>query len=188
VTRIYSNTGIDLAASFVATRAGRPFAALLREWVLDPLRMARSRLVDAPSSGLVGSARDLGSFGLELLRPRLLSGASLATATAVAFPGLRGVLPGVGRFDPCDWGLGFELRDGKTPHWTGTRNSAGTFGHFGRSGAFLWVDPSAGIALACLTDRDFGSWALEAWPVLSDAVLDAYQAQLPGSPFTGPTI
>ena len=27
-----------------------------------------------------------------------------------------------------------------------------TFGHFGRSGTFLWVDPEAGIALACLTD------------------------------------
>jgi len=27
----------------------------------------------------------------------------------VAFPGLAGVLPGLGRYDPCDWGLGFEI-------------------------------------------------------------------------------
>ena len=40
----------------------------------------------------------------------------------------------------------------KSPHWTGTRNSPRTFGHFGRSGTFLWVDPEAGVALGCLTD------------------------------------
>jgi CubicO group peptidase (beta-lactamase class C family) len=79
----------------------------------------------------------------------------------------------VARYDALDWGLGFELRDGKTPHWTGSRNSPETFGHFGGSGSFLWVDPVAGIALACLTDRRYGPWALEAWPALSDAVLEA---------------
>ena len=59
------------------------------------------------------------------------------------FPGLGGVLPGVGRFQPLDWGLGFELRDAKHPHWTGRRNSPATFGHFGGAGTFLWVDPVA---------------------------------------------
>ncbi len=97
----------------------------------------------------------------------------IAEATTVAFPGLRGVLPGFGLQDPNDWGLGFEIRGAKTPHWTGARNSPGTFGHFGATGTFLWLDPAAGIALACLTDRPFGSWAGEAWPALSDAVLAA---------------
>jgi CubicO group peptidase (beta-lactamase class C family) len=76
-----------------------------------------------------------------------------------------------GRFDPNDWGLGFELRDDKSPHWTGSRNSPRTFGHFGGSGTFLWVDPEAGLALGVLTNFDFGDWAKEAWPRLSDAVL-----------------
>jgi CubicO group peptidase (beta-lactamase class C family) len=89
----------------------------------------------------------------------------------VQFPGLDGVVPGFGRQQPNDWGLGFELRDAKSPHWTGSLNSPGTFGHFGRSGTFLWVDPDAGAALGVLTDRDFGDWASEAWPVLADAVL-----------------
>jgi CubicO group peptidase (beta-lactamase class C family) len=95
----------------------------------------------------------------------------MQAATSVVFPGLAGVLPGVGPFDPLDWGLGFELRDSKVPHWTGSRNSPRTFGHFGGSGAFLWVDPAIDRALAFLTDRAYGPWALEVWPALSDAVI-----------------
>ena len=60
---------------------------------------------------------------------------------------------------PNDWGLGFEIRDGKSPHWTGSSNSGRTYGHFGQSGTFLWVDPDADLALVVLTDRDFGEWA-----------------------------
>ncbi len=172
-TRIYSNAGFDILASFTEARAGRPFQSLLREWVLDPLGMTGTHLVDRPSSGLTGPVADLAAFAFELLRPRVLRATALAEATTVAYPGLRGVLPGVGRFDPLDWGLGFELRDAKTPHWTGARNSPRTFGHFGASGAFLWVDPDAGLALACLPERPFGPWALDAWPTLSDAVLAA---------------
>jgi len=90
---------------------------------------------------------------------------------SVQFPGLKGVLPGFGRMEPNDWGLGFELRDAKSPHWTGAHNSPRTFGHFGRTGSFLWVDPHRGLALACLTDLAFGDWARDAWPRLADAVL-----------------
>jgi CubicO group peptidase (beta-lactamase class C family) len=122
----------------------------------------------------VAPAGDLLLLGRELLAPKVLSEAMLARATAVAFPGLDGVVPGFGRQDPSDWGLGFELRDGKDPHWTGSRNSPRTFGHFGRSGTFLWVDPDAGLACACVTDRDFGPWAAEAWPALSDAVVATF--------------
>ena len=172
-TRIYSNAGFDALAVVLAAAAGRPFPVLLREWVLDPLGMDATRLVDRPSSGMVGPLSDLAAFALELLQPRLLTPAELAAATTVAFPGLRGVLPGVGLQDPNDWGLGFELRDGKAPHWTGQGNSPSTFGHFGASGTFLWVDPEARLALACLTNRAFGPWALDAWPPFSDSVLAA---------------
>jgi CubicO group peptidase (beta-lactamase class C family) len=114
------------------------------------------------------------ALGRELLSPTLISAETLATATAVTFPNLAGVLPGFGRQDPNDWGLGFELRDHKAPHWTGTTNSPQTFGHFGRSGSFLWVDPVAGLSCGSLSDRDFGPWAAEAWPALSDAMIANY--------------
>lgn len=172
-TRIYSNTGIDVAAAHLAAAADRPFAALLREWVLDPLGMTSTSLVDRPSAGMAGPLADLARLALELLVPSLLPAAALAEATSPVFPDLRGVLPAFGLQDPCPWGLGFEVRGGKSPHWTGSRCSPATFGHFGRSGTFLWVDPVAGVALACLTDREFGPWAAEAWPPFSDAVMAA---------------
>ncbi len=96
-------------------------------------------------------------------------------ATSVQFPGLDGVLPGFGRQRPNDWGLGFEIRDGKSPHWTGAANSARTYGHFGQSGTFLWVDPDAETALVVLTDRPFGEWAHAVMPALSDEVLRDYR-------------
>jgi CubicO group peptidase (beta-lactamase class C family) len=171
--RIYSNPGFDLLGALVADRDGRPFDAVLGDWVLGPLGMSGTTLVDRPAQGLEGPLADLASFALELLRPTLLDPEVAAEATSVVFPGLPGVLPGVGRFDPCDWGLGFELRDGKEPHWTGSANSPSTFGHFGGAGTFLWIDPVARLGLAVLTDREFGPWALDAWPRLSDAVLSA---------------
>ena len=84
---------------------------------------------------------------------------------------MDGVLPGYGMQRPNDWGLGFELRAHKSPHWTGNRHLPATFGHFGRSGTFLWVDPKSGAACVALTDRDFDQWGKDAWPVFSDEVL-----------------
>jgi CubicO group peptidase (beta-lactamase class C family) len=171
--RIYSNTGIELAARHLERAAALPFATYLDEAVLAPLGMTASALPGSPAHQLRSTVDDLSRFAAELLAPTLISGETLAGATTVEFPGLRGVLPGVGTFDPLDWGLGFELRDGKRPHWTGTTNSAATYGHFGGAGTFLWVDPAVPAALVCLTDREFGPWALDAWPLLSDAVLAA---------------
>ena len=128
-------------------------------------------LAGPPGSGVEGSLEQLLVVARELMEPTRIARETLDEAVSVQFPGLDGVLPGFGRQTPNDWGLGIELRDAKSPHWTGRRNSERTFGHFGRSGTFLWVDPDAGLALACLTDRTFGDWAKEAWPRLSDDVL-----------------
>ena len=168
--RIYSNAGFEVLAETVARAAEMPFERYLAEAVLLPLGLD-VELRGSPAAGLEGNLDDLLRLGAELQRPTLVAAETLAEATAVQFPGLAGVLPDLGRMDPNDWGLGFELKDAKSPHWTGSRNSPRTFGHFGGSGAFLWVDPEAGLALACLTDLEFGPWVLEVWPRLSDAVL-----------------
>jgi CubicO group peptidase (beta-lactamase class C family) len=168
--RIYSNTGIELAAGLLEERAEMPFADYFVQAVVGPLGLA-GRLAGSPAHGYRGPLDDLLALGRELLRPTLVADETLAEATTVQFPGLTGVLPGIGRMEPNDWGLAFELRDSKSPHWTGTRNSVRTFGHFGASGTFLWVDADAGLACGVLTDRRFGDWAIEAWPPFSDAVL-----------------
>jgi CubicO group peptidase (beta-lactamase class C family) len=170
--RVYSNVGFEALAQHIEERAGMPFVDYLDAGVLQPLGM-HAELRGSPAADLHGSLDDLVLLARELQRPTLVAPETLAEATTVQFPGLAGVLPDFGRFDPNDWGLGFELRDEKSPHWTGSRNSPRTFGHFGGTGTFLWVDPEAGLALGVLTNLEFGDWAKEAWPRLSDAVLIA---------------
>jgi CubicO group peptidase (beta-lactamase class C family) len=174
--RIYSNAGIEQAAALVAERAHMPFEDYLRTAVLEPLRLAGA-LHGSPAWGYRGPLDDLLALGRELLAPTLLAPETLAEAVSVQFPGLSGVLPSFGRMEPNDWGLAFELRDAKSPHWTGARNSPQTFGHFGAAGTFLWVDPVLGAACSVLTDREFGPWAIEAWPRFSDAVVVAVRNQ-----------
>jgi CubicO group peptidase (beta-lactamase class C family) len=168
--RIYSNTGFDLLAAVINDRTGYLFPDYLALQVLEPLGID-AQLQGRPSEGLVGDLSGLASFASELLSPSLLGRDLFSQAITVAFPGLAGVLPGIGRYNPLDWGLGFELRGVKNPHWTGRTNSPETFGHFGGAGSFLWVDPVPGLALCGLSGRQFGDWALEAWPAIADAVL-----------------
>jgi CubicO group peptidase (beta-lactamase class C family) len=192
--RIYSNVGFRVLAEAVADAVGTTFASWLSTSVLDPLempgtRLGRRREIDGdPAAGAVSTLDDLARLARCLLeRGAPVVGPDLfAEATTVQFPGLAGLVPGVGRFDPCDWGLGFELHDGKRPHWMGDRRSPSAFGHFGASGCFLWVDPAAALAAAAVTDRAFedDKWAMATWPAWSDRLpaegSRGAQAQPPG--------
>jgi CubicO group peptidase (beta-lactamase class C family) len=176
--RIYSNVGFRILAEAVADAAGTTFASWLSTSVLDPLGMTATELVHRrgidgdPAAGAASTLDDLTRLARCLLdQGAPVAGPDLfAEATSVQFPGLAGLVPGVGRFDPCDWGLGFELHDGKRPHWMGDRRSPAAFGHFGASGCFLWVDPDTALAAAAVTDRDFDDdkWAMATWPGWSD--------------------
>ncbi len=168
--RIYSNAGFEAAAERVAANAEMPFEEYLQKAVLNPLGM-QAVLRGSPAGFLYGTLEDLVKLARELLAPTLVAPETFAEATSVQFPGLAGVIPDLGRFDPNDWGLGFELKDGKQPHFSGMLTSPRTFGHWGGSGTFLWVDPEREIALGVLTDLEFGDWAKEAWPPFSDAVV-----------------
>lgn len=169
--RIYSNCGFELLAQHLAERTGITFEKYLTSGVLEPLGMASTTLEGSPAHGARSTAADLAAWALEMLRPRLLDPATVTAARTNQFGDLAGVLPGFGRQSPNTWGLGVEVRDRKRPHWTGTTNSPATFGHFGQSGAFVWVDPDASLALVGLGDVDFGPWAGVLWPALSDVVL-----------------
>jgi CubicO group peptidase (beta-lactamase class C family) len=171
--RMYSNYGFTVLADTVQRESGIEFTRYLTEAVFEPLGMTTTGLEDgaeAAGYGATSTVDDLAVFAADLLRPSLVSSEMHADATAVQFPGLDGVLPGYGVQRPNDWGLGFEIRDAKSPHWTGAQNSARTFGHFGQSGGFIWADPEVELALVVLTDRDFGDWALDLWPAISDRV------------------
>jgi CubicO group peptidase (beta-lactamase class C family) len=172
--RVYSNVGIELAAALVEAGTGLPFAAYL-EQALAPLRLGSTSLRGPASRAGVSSSEDLARVLAELITPTgLLHPSTLADAVSVQYPGLRGVLPGFGGQDPNDWGLGFEIRAHKHPHWTGATNSPATYGHFGQSGTMMWVDPSVAVGVVALSDEPFGPWAAQAWPTLSDAVLASY--------------
>jgi CubicO group peptidase (beta-lactamase class C family) len=172
--RVYSNVGIELAAELVEAATDMPFARYLDEAVARPLSLTNTSLPGSPARDGVSTAADLARVISELLSPTgLLSAATVADLATVQYPGLRGVLPGYGGQDPNDWGLGFEIRGHKSPHWTGRTNSAETYGHFGQSGTMVWIDPAAGLGLVALADRDFDEWARQAWPALSDAALAA---------------
>jgi CubicO group peptidase (beta-lactamase class C family) len=177
--RMYSNYGFAVLAETVQQASGIEFGRYLTEAVFEPLGMTATRLdggAQGAGSGATSTVTDLAAFAADLLSPATVSAAMHAEAITVQFPGLDGVLPGYGVQRPNDWGLGFEIRDAKSPHWTGTNNSPGSYGHFGQSGTLIWADPQAKLALVVLTDRDFGDWALPLWPALSDSVLAAHNS------------
>ena len=169
--RIYSNTGFEILAHALEEHSSITFSEYLQEAVFQPLGMVNSSLPGTAAAGGTSTVADLTKFAAELLNPTLVSPSLFADATQPVFPGLPGVLPGFGRQADNAWGLGFEIKAGKSPHWTGTQNSPRTFGHFGQSGTFLWCDPQLQAAAVALTDRPFGSWAVEAWPAFSDGVI-----------------
>lgn len=178
--RIYSNFGFQVLAETIEQHSGIEFGQYLKEAVFEPLGMASSGLDGGAAGagfGATSSVTDLVAFASDLLSPRTVSAQMHADAISVQFPGLAGILPGYGSQRPNDWGLGFEIRDGKSPHWTGATNSGRTFGHFGQSGTFIWVDPAVDLALVVLTARDFGDWAKEPWSALSGEVMRVYGAE-----------
>jgi CubicO group peptidase (beta-lactamase class C family) len=171
--RIYSSAGFEVLADHIADATAIDFPDYLAEAVYRPLGMGSTTLEGSAGHGASASLADLVAFAGELVSPRLLASETLEEAVTEQFRGLDGIVPGYGMHKPCPWGLGFELREAKYPHWTGQHNSPATFGHFGQSGTLLWVEPEIETALVVLTDRDFGDWAKKVWPELSDRVVDA---------------
>lgn len=170
--RIYSNSGFEALADHLEAASGMSATDYVRAAVVEPLGLTDTGFATASlAHGLESTLADVARFAQELLAPTLIAAQTLSNATSVHFPGLAGVLPGFGRQQPNDWGLGFELRSEKSPHWTGHTSSPATFGHFGRSGTLLWVDPERDVAMVVLTNKLFDEWARQSWPTMTDQVL-----------------
>jgi CubicO group peptidase (beta-lactamase class C family) len=174
--RIYSSESFRVLGAALANATGLPFATYVREAVLDPLGMAHTTF-DEPGAGSHSNVLDLVALCREFLSPTLIAASTLATATTAWWPELDGVLPGFGRQEPNPWGLGFELRGDKSPHWMGSAVGPRSFGHFGQRGAFLWVDPVRKVGVVCVCDRPFGPWASEQWPRWNDELARAFHSR-----------
>ena len=169
--RIYSNRGIEILGQWLQEATGTPLETWVETTVLEPLGMASVLIPGSPAHSGEGSARDLSLFARELASPRLVSPALAERACAPVLPELDGVLPGYGRQVPNPFGLGVEVRGAKSPHWTGKGNSPQTFGHFGQSGSFMWVDPVAERQAVFLGAEPFGQVHRKTWPALGDQIL-----------------
>lgn len=181
VRRIYSNSGFEALADHLASATSMSWQEYASAAVLEPLGMGATALGRSAARSATSTVDDLGRWCDELLRPTLISMATVTNATSNQFGQLDGVVPGFGLQRPCPWGLGVELKGAKSPHWTGTKCSARTFGHFGAAGTFCWIDPVRGLAVIGLGDVAFGPWAVELWPLLSDALIDLSSAIDPSS-------
>ena len=143
-------------ATWCSERAGMPFADYLREGVLAPLGMTATTATGSPAHGgrvergrPAALRRRAAAPG-----PRARAGAARRGDHARSCPTLAGVLPGYGRQAPNPWGLGLRAprpQGAALDARRGRRRE--TFGHFGQSGAFLWVDPTAGVACARAVQR-----------------------------------
>jgi CubicO group peptidase (beta-lactamase class C family) len=163
--RVYSNYGVDLA---VATIVGENSSA---EWldyrVFAPLGMTTSQLLDRPAAGVSGSTNDLATMAVAWLRSDAIAVATRDRLIRPYLPELDGIVPGFGRFSPCPWGMGPEVR-GEKSHWMGEWRPS-SFGHFGQSGSLLLVNVDEGIGVVATSSEPFGSWAVSLWPKWTSA-------------------
>jgi len=172
--RTYSNAGFDALGAHVAKAVGMDFAQWMAQEVTVPLGMTSTEVTGRPSADARASIADLLAFGREVLKPTLITAQLRDYALTVSQPGLRGIVPGYGSFADNQWGLGFEVKGAKTPHWTGDTLAPETAGHFGAKGSFFFVDLSRGLAAAFLSGIPFSDDHKRIWPALTDEILARY--------------
>jgi CubicO group peptidase (beta-lactamase class C family) len=163
--RVYSNYGVDYLVG--ALVGENPAANWLENRVFRSLGMSSTMLADRPSSGVVGSTNDLATLAVAWLRPDALSKETRDRMVTPYLPELSGIVPGFGRFTPCPWGLGPEVR-GDKEHWMGDWPPA-SFGHFGQSGALMLLNADEGVGVVATSTEPFGPWAMKLWPKWTSA-------------------
>ena len=163
--RIYSNYGVDHAVGAIVGESSA--AKWLENRVFLPLGLSSSTLVDRPASGVEGSTNDLATLAEAWLRPDGLMRETRDRIIRPYLPELEGIVPGFGRFTPCPWGLGPEVR-GEKRHWMGDWPPS-SFGHFGQSGALMLLNADEGVGVVATSTEPFGPWAVRLWPEWTSA-------------------
>lgn len=171
--RIYSSYGFELLGDRLVSETQMGLGEYFTAAVFEPLGMVNTTLWGSPGHEARSTVADLRRFVAEIMAPTLLDPVTVAEMWTPQYPELNGIVPGYGMFKPCPWGLGFEIKGAKTPHWTGTQLPSNTVGHFGQSGTFVWVHPPTRRGAIVLTDRAFGEWAKPAWTRLNDELWQA---------------
>jgi CubicO group peptidase (beta-lactamase class C family) len=174
--RIYTNEAFDLAGEFLISKLGKDFKETtignLFEDGLNSFLGASFNFEGTCSASATGTLEDLILLMNEMRNPTYLDFQTHKFLTTPFLPELEGILPGWGNFKRNTFGVGFEIRGNKQPHWTGSVSSPETFGHFGQSGAFIFHDPIKNVSACCLTNQDFSGWAKEEFPKLSNLIYE----------------
>jgi CubicO group peptidase (beta-lactamase class C family) len=161
-------------------------------WVRDPglfapgvpaFNTAWFRAQPLPQSGGFATARAYARLLQVVLRgggaadgPALLAPETCAELLANQGGALPGGVDSFMTWERADWALGFELRDAKPRHWTGSALTQAAATHFGASGTLCFVDPGHGIAAAVLANRGtYSGWMLRpgCWPELVGALVSS---------------
>jgi len=164
--RVYSNYGVDYVVQAIMDD-GTP-ASWLDHRVFRGLGMTSTSLEGRPSSGVSGSTNDMLTLAEAWLRPDGIAKETRDQIIRPYMPALDGIVPGFGRFTPCPWGLGPEVR-GEKEHWMGDWPPA-SFGHFGQSGALMLLNADEGIGVVATSTEPFGPWAVKLWPEWTSAM------------------
>ncbi|WIK89025.1 serine hydrolase domain-containing protein [Varibaculum cambriense] len=167
--RVYSNSGYEILGDLLSEHSGVPFATWVVEMVFSPLGIKRE-LRGSPAWDMHGSLRELLAFAFEAACPRFLCPRLFSAWSGSDGMQLPGVVPGYGFYRDNAWGLGCEVRADKDPHWTLPGSSAQTYGHFGQSGSFLWIDPTSRLGAVFLGQEAFGALHKQLWPKLNCAL------------------
>ncbi|MCX6021715.1 MAG: serine hydrolase [Chloroflexi bacterium] len=115
----------------------------------------------AAQGGLFSTVRGLTPFLRAFLNGGAVRGETWLrreTVAAMTRPQVSGVPGGVGvlfHWDDVTWGIGWDVKGGKAPHWSGTLTSERTISHQGFSGTLVWADPTRDLLCVLFTNRTF---------------------------------
>ena len=115
---------------------------------------------DRPAAASSGSTERYGNARGRVAATDALGATTETESIRPYLPDLAGVVPGIGTFTPCPWGMGPEMRGDKR-HWMGDGLPT-SFGHFGMSGSLMLLNVEEGIGVVATSTEDFGPWAGEA--------------------------